>query len=110
MSASLDVFVSVETTLSPEALAGLFGARGWRVRRCTLVDWEAICPGAELVIEAADSSTQPGSSRLVHGVVDGDVGAVMRILAPLTEAALDWHGECYVERRLVQEIRSSDRL
>ena len=108
MSASLDVFVSVETTLSPEALAALFGAHGWRVRRCTWVDWEAICPGAELVIEAADSSTHPG--RLVHGVVDGDVSAVMRILAPLTAAGLDWHGECYVERRLVQEIRSSDRL
>ena len=81
----LDVVVDLSTTLSAEELARVFSRAGWQTRRCTWVDWEVTCEGAELVIEA----TAPP---VVHGHVAR--GADFRtLLAPLTAAGLAWDVE-----------------
>jgi hypothetical protein len=45
-------YSSLHTSLSREQVAGLYGAIGWRVRKCSWVDYEVISDWADLVIEA----------------------------------------------------------
>lgn len=55
-------YYSVQTVLQLEAVARLFAAPVWSVRRCSLTDFEAVSPFAEVVIESSNPV-------LVHGVV-----------------------------------------
>jgi hypothetical protein len=77
---SSNFFSSLHTTLSRKQVAWLYGALGWRVRKCWWVDYEVISDWAELVIEAespilmhgpvADLPARQGGRRgsaLVHG-------------------------------------------
>ena len=53
-------FSALHTCLSREQVAGLYGALGWQVRKCSWVDYEITSDWAELVIEAE-------SPILMHG-------------------------------------------
>jgi hypothetical protein len=93
-------FSALDTPLSREEIAGLYGARGWRVRKCSWVDYEVISDWAELVIEAE-------SPILMHGPVADLPARAEELVAPLREAGVSFTAECYgPDRELLLELRS----
>lgn len=95
-----NLFGSVRTDKTPEQVAALFGAAGWRVRRCSWADYEVFSPFAELVIEARNPV-------LVHGPVADVLGNVGRITGPLAGAGLGYSFECYDgDRNLIGLVTS----
>lgn len=95
-------FSSLHTTLSRAQVAGLYGALGWHVRKCSWVDYEVICEWAELVIEAE-------SPILMHGPVTDPVGRAEELVVPLRQASVIFTAECYgpePDRELLLELRS----
>jgi hypothetical protein len=88
------------TVLSREQVASLYGALGWRVRRCSWTDYEVFGPWAELVIEAE-------SPILMHGVVADVLDRAQELLAPLRQAGISFTAECYgPDGELLQEFSS----
>ncbi|HYW09908.1 MAG TPA: hypothetical protein VE913_23285 [Longimicrobium sp.] len=88
----------LRTTLSREQVAGLYGALGWKVRRCSWTDFEVRSPWAELVIAAE-------SPILLHGAVDDVVARADELVAPLRQAGVAFRGECYgPDMELLTEI------
>jgi hypothetical protein len=81
-------FSSLQTPLSREQVAGLFGALGWQVRKCSWVDYEVISDWAELVIEAEGPI-------LMHGPVADLPARAEEVVAPLRAAGVSFTAECY---------------
>ena len=95
-------FSSLHTDLSREQVAGLYGALGWRVRKCSWVDYEVFSDWAELVIEAE-------SPILMHGPVADLPARVEELVAPLRAAGVSFTAECYrsfPDGELLLELRS----
>jgi hypothetical protein len=95
-------FSALDTQLSPEQVARLYGALGWRVRKCSWVDFEVISDWAELVIE----DTSPV---LMHGPVADLPARAEELVAPLRAAGISFTAECYGPdpgRELLLELRS----
>jgi hypothetical protein len=78
---------SLHTTLSREQVAGLYGALGWRVRKCSWTDFEVFGPWAELVIEAE-------APILLHGSVADVLANAEELVAPLRAAGVSFTAEC----------------
>jgi hypothetical protein len=81
-------FSSLHTALTREQVAGLYGALGWRVRKCSWVDYEVVSDWAELVIEAE-------SPILMHGPADDLPARAEELVAPLRAAGVAFTAECY---------------
>jgi hypothetical protein len=81
-------YSSLHTTLSREQVAGLYGALGWEVRKCSWTDYEVFGPWCELVIEAE-------SPILMHGPVADVLAHAEELLAPLPAAGVSFSAECY---------------
>lgn len=95
-------FSSLHTALIREQVAGLYGALGWRVRKCSWVDYEVVSDWAELVIEGK-------SPILMHGRVADLPARVEELVAPLRAAGVSFTAECYglePGRELLWELRS----
>jgi hypothetical protein len=95
-------FSSLHTTLSREQVAGLYGALGWQVRKCSWADYEVISDWAELVIEAE-------SPILMHGPVADLPARAEELVAPLRAAGVSFTAECYEPEpggELLLELRS----
>jgi len=95
-------FSSLHTALSREQVTGLYGAAGWRVRKCSWVDYEVVGEWAELVVEAE-------SPILMHGPVADVVARAEEIVAPLRAAGVQFTAECYGPepgRELLLTLRS----
>jgi len=94
-------YSSIDTTLTRE-VAALFGGLGWRVRKCSWVDYEVISDWAELVIESE-------APILMHGLVADLPARAEELVAPLRAAGLSFSAECYGPeplRELLLELRS----
>jgi|SRR6516225_3381180 hypothetical protein len=91
-----DFYSSLQTALSREHVAGLYGALGWRVRKCSWTDYEVLGPWAELVIEAEGPI-------LMHGTVV--LARAEEVLAPLREAGISFAAEFYgADGKLLREL------
>ena len=94
-------FSSLHTRLKPAEVAGLYGALGWHVRKCSWVAYEVISDWAELVIE----DTSPV---LMHGPVADLPARAEELVAPLRVAGVSFTAECYgpdPEMSLLLELR-----
>lgn len=94
-------FSALDTLLTPAEVAGLYGALGWRVRKCSWVDYEVISDWAELVID----DTAP---ILMHGPVADLPARAEELVTPLRAAGVSFTAECYgpdPERELLLELR-----
>lgn len=99
---SSNFFSSLHTHLTREQVAGLYGALGWRVRKCSSVDYEVISDWAELIIEAEWPI-------LMHGPVADLPARADDLVAPLRAAGIPFTAECYgpePDRELLLELRS----
>jgi hypothetical protein len=85
---SSNFFSSLDTTMSREQVAGLYGDLGWRIRKCSQMDFEVISDWAELVIEAE-------SPILMHGPVADLQARAEELVAPLRDAGVAFSAECY---------------
>lgn len=85
---SSNFFSSLHTSLSRKEVAGLYGALGWRIRKCTWVDYEVISSWAELVIESEGPI-------LMHGPVADLPARAEELVAPLRAAGVSFTAECY---------------
>ncbi len=95
-------FSSLDTTLSREQIARLYEAIGWRVRKCSWVDYEVVSEWADLVIEAE-------APILMHGPVANLRSRGEELVAPLRNAGVAFTAECYgpePARELMMELRS----
>ncbi len=98
-------FSSLHTSLSREEVAGLYGALGWRIRRCSWTDYEVFGPWCELIIEAE-------APILMHGPVADVVTRADELVAPLRAAGVRFTAECYgpePERELLLKLESERR-
>lgn len=94
------LFCALHTALEKKTIAGLYGKRGWSVRKCAWTDYEVKCSWAELVIEGE-------SPVLMHGPVADGLGRVEEVLHPLGVAEISFTAECYdTDMMLLQEFRS----
>jgi hypothetical protein len=95
-------YSSLHTALSREQVARLYGALGWRVRKCSWVDYQVLSDWAELVIESE-------SPILMHGAVADLPARAEELVAPLRAAGVTFSAECYgpePEEKLLLELRS----
>jgi hypothetical protein len=95
-------YSALDTLLTPGQVAGLYEAVGWRVRKCSWVDYEIRSEWAELVI--ADSSPV-----LMHGAVADLSARAEELVAPLRTAGVSFTAECYgpePDCELLLELRS----
>jgi hypothetical protein len=102
MPDSSNFFSALDTTLSREEVARLYGSLGWRVRKCTWVDYEVLSDWAELVIESE-------SPILMHGLIADLPARAEELVAPLRVAGVGFTAECYgphSDRELLLELRS----
>lgn len=74
--------------MSREQVARLYGVLGWKVRKCSWVDYEVISDWAELVIEAE-------APILMHGPVADLSTRAEELVAPLRAAGITFTAECY---------------
>jgi hypothetical protein len=98
---SSNFFSSLHTALSREEVANLYGALGWRVRKCSWTDFEIISDSAELVIESE-------SPILMHGPVADLIARAEELVTPLRMAGITFTAECYgpePDRKLLLELR-----
>lgn len=92
-------FSSLDTTLSPEQVAGLYHSLGCRIRKCSWTDWEIIGPWCDLVIEA-------NSPILMSGAVADVMTRADEVIAPLIAARVAFTAECYgPDGELLRELR-----
>jgi len=92
---------TLDTTLSREQVASLYGALGWQVRNCSWADFEVISDWAELVIEATGPI-------LMHGSVADVLNRAEELVSPLRAAGVAFTAECYgpdPDRALLRELR-----
>lgn len=85
---SSNFFSSLHTSLSREEIARLYAGLGWRVRKCSWVDYEVMSDWAELIIESE-------SPILMHGPVADLLDRVEELVAPLRAAGVVFSAECY---------------
>jgi hypothetical protein len=98
----VNFYSTLHTKLSPWRIAKLYKARGWEVRKCAWYDYEASCPWAELVIEAA-------SPVLMNGAVADILANADALLAPLKAANVTFLAEGYgPDRQLLREWCNGD--
>lgn len=98
---SSNFFSALHTSLSREQVARLYGELGWRVRKCSWVDYEVISDWAELVIEAE-------SPILMSGAVADLLVRAEELVAPLRAAGIAFTAECYgPNSELLLELRSN---
>jgi hypothetical protein len=93
-------YSSLDTSLSPEQVAGLYAALGWRVRQYRWTDYEVFGPWCELVIESE-------SPILMHGQVGDVVAHPEELVAPLKAAGVRFTADCYgpdPDRQLLLEF------
>lgn len=91
---------SLHTALSREQVAGLYGALGWQIRKCSWTDYEVSCPWAELAIEAE-------SPILMHGAVADVLAHADELVAPLRVAGVSFTAECYGPARELLRVLSA---
>lgn len=95
----LHVFSSLDTKLTREEIAALYGARGWSVRKSSQLDYEVSCDWCELVIEAE-------SPVLMHGVL-ADLTRAEEMVGPLRRGGISFVAEWYSQdHTLLRELRS----
>ncbi len=95
-------FCALDTGLTRKQIARLYGALGWRVRRCAWADYEVASDWAELVIEAE-------APVLMHGLVADLLARAEELVAPLRAAGVAFTAECYGPdpgRELLRELRT----
>jgi hypothetical protein len=93
------ISIALHTALSKEHVVDVFRHLGWRVRKCSWVDFEVASGWAELILE----SDRP---MLFHGCVLEALPNAEPILVPLREAGIGYDAELYSEdRELLQELR-----
>jgi hypothetical protein len=93
------VCVALYTDLRRDQIAELYRTFGWRVRKCSWVDYEVTSDWIELVIQ----SERP---ILVSGVVVESLADADGILAPLRDAEIGYDAEFYTEQQeLLQELK-----
>jgi hypothetical protein len=95
-------YSALTTALTREQVAGLYGALGWQVRKCSWVDYEVFSDWAELVIEAE-------SPILMHGMVAALPARAEELVAPLRAAGVAFTSECYgphPDMELLLELQS----
>jgi hypothetical protein len=95
-------YSALDTTLSREQVAELYGDLAWRVRKCSWVDYVVISDWAELVIEAERPI-------LMHGPVAELPARAEELAAPLRAIGVSFTAECYgpgPDRELFLELRS----
>jgi hypothetical protein len=95
-------YSSLHTDISRKQIAELYETNGWKVRKCSWVDYEISCAWAELVIEAENPI-------LMHGIVADVATRVEELIAPLRSKGIQFSCECYgpePDRELLLEIRS----
>jgi hypothetical protein len=80
-------FAALDTTLSPERVAAPYGALGWRIRKCSWVDYEVSSDRAEPVIESE-------APILVYGSVAELPARAEEVVAPLRAAGVVFTAEC----------------
>ncbi len=98
-SKGANFFSSLYTPLSRHEIAELYRSSKWTIRKRSLVDYEILCPFAELVIEAEEPI-------LMHGSVVSVLDNVERILLPLRDSGVRYFGECYGENmELLREFK-----
>ncbi|HEX5442317.1 MAG TPA: hypothetical protein VFW87_00750, partial [Pirellulales bacterium] len=85
---SSNLFSSLHTSLSKKQVARLYEALGWRVRKCSWMDYEVVTDWAELVIESE-------SPILMHGLVADLPARAEELVAPLRSAGVSFTAECY---------------
>jgi hypothetical protein len=78
----------LHTTLSRQEVAELYAAVGWRIRKCSWLDYEISGPWADLVVEAE-------SPILIHGLVADVARRAEELVAPLRAAGISFSVECY---------------
>ncbi len=94
-----NLFAAARGGATAEAVARAYGRAGWAVRASGWTEWEARCGFAELVVEG-------GGPVLVHGPVADVVANAGRAMAPLREAGIPFHAECYdADGGLLAELR-----
>ena len=90
---------SLRTALSNEQVADLYGALGWRIRRCGWSEYEVSGPWAQLIIEA-------DAPILMHGFLVDVLVHVDELLSPLGGAGVAFTAECYGPAgELLRELR-----
>ena len=83
-----NLFAAVRGGAGAEAVARAYARAGWPVRACGWTEWEARSAFAELVVEGIDPV-------LVHGLVADVAANAGRAVAPLRDAGIPFHAECY---------------
>jgi hypothetical protein len=95
-------FCALHTNLSPSGIGALYEPLGWRVRKCSWVDYEVTSDWAELVIEDI-------LPVLMHGPVADLLDRAEGLVGPLRAAGVSFTAECYgpePDRELLLELRS----
>jgi hypothetical protein len=94
------IHIGLHARLSPQQVAELYRPLGWRIRKCSWVDYEIRCEWAELVIE------DPGDTILMHGPLADGLANADRILGPLRKFGVTYEGELYDENgELLQQLK-----
>lgn len=83
-----NVFLALDTALTPAVVGALFAAHGWTVRAAGQGEVELRTDGAEFLVEG----TAP---LLVHGLVAAPIDRLDGLLAPLRGAGITVTGEVY---------------
>ena len=81
-------YSSLNTTLTCEQIAELYGKLGWRIRKYSWTDYEVFGPWAELVIDSA-------SPILMNGMEADVMTHAEELLAPLRRSKITFSAECY---------------
>jgi hypothetical protein len=98
-------FSMLHTTLSLAEVARLYGAKGWRVHKCSWGEYMVTSDWGEMVIEAE-------SPILMHGPVADLPARAEELVAPLRAAGIEFTAECYgpdPERELLLELKSGGK-
>jgi hypothetical protein len=81
-------YSTLHTERTPDQVAQLYATAGWQTRKCGQTDYELLSPVAELVIDDA-------SPLLMHGAIADWQVQIEHVLAPLRQAKIPFHAECY---------------
>ena len=98
--ATSNFFGSLHTSLSRQAVAGLYRSCGWSIRLCGCADFEIRCAFAELLIESNDPV-------LIHGLVVDVTANADEIMQPLHRAGVPHTVELYgANGELLRQVKS----